>query len=83
MSSENNYRNSFATVLRRQRGALGISQEELAARAGITMRYVSLLETERKQPTLETLFGLSRGLETSFAQFASAIEVEYLKTNEH
>lgn len=74
-------RNSFATVLRRRRGALGISQEELGARAGITMRYVSLLETERKQPTLETLFGISKALEISFAEFAADIDAEYLMQN--
>lgn len=70
-------REAFSTVLRRRRGALGISQEELGARSGITMRYVSLLETSRRQPTLETLHAIAGALEISFAEFAKDIEAEY------
>lgn len=34
---------AFAKILRKQRTAAGLSQEELAHRAGVSMRYVSLL----------------------------------------
>lgn len=69
-------REAFATVLRRKRHALKISQEELAGRAGIAMRFVSLLECNKQQPTLTTLWSLSRALGISFAEFTRDIEIE-------
>ncbi len=50
---------ALASVLRKHRRALNISQEELAHRAGRSMRYVSLLETGKHQPTLDTLRRMS------------------------
>lgn len=69
-----NIREAFATVLRRKRHALGISQEELAGRAGISMRFVSLLECNKRQPTLSILWQLSCAFEVSFADFVREIE---------
>lgn len=69
---------AFGKVLRLKRKALGLSQEELAARSGIAMRYVSLLECNQRQPTISTLYLLSQGLEISLAEFASEIEKETL-----
>lgn len=65
---------AFATALRRRRHALGISQEELAHRADITMRYVSLLETGRRVPTIVVVFALAQGLECSSVDFIADIE---------
>lgn len=67
---------AFGKVLRLKRKALGLSQEELAARSGIAMRYVSLLECNQRQPTISTLYLLSQGLEVSLAEFVSEIEEE-------
>ena len=67
---------AFGKVLRLKRKALGLSQEELAARSGIAMRYVSLLECNQRQPTISTLYRLSQGLEVSLAEFVSEIEEE-------
>jgi transcriptional regulator with XRE-family HTH domain len=69
-----NIREAFATVLRRKRHALGISQEELAGRAGISMRFVSLLECNKRQPTLSILWQLSRAFDTSLSEFTGDIE---------
>lgn len=65
---------SFATVLRQQRQAKGMSQEELAHRAGVSMRYISLLESRHHQPSLSTLRGLCAGLGVSMAEFVGMIE---------
>ncbi len=65
---------TFAQVLRARRKALGLTQEELAHRAGLSMRYVSLLESCRHQPTLATLRGLSRGLDMPMAELVGAVE---------
>lgn len=39
----------------------GLTQEELAARAGLHPTYISLLERDRKSPTLDSLFRICRG----------------------
>lgn len=67
---------AFATVLRRRRLGLGLSQEELAHRAGKSIRYVSLLESRTHQPSLATLKGLADGLGLSLSAFAAEIEDE-------
>jgi len=67
---------AFGKVLRLKRKALGLSQEELAARSGIAMRYVSLLECNQRQPTISTLYLLSQGLGISLTEFVSEIEEE-------
>lgn len=48
--------------LRKSRLAAGLSQEELAFRAGIARNYVSLLELNQKSPTLDTFFLICRAL---------------------
>ena len=67
---------AFANVLRRHRQAAGISQEELAHRAGKSIRYVSLLESRRHQPSLATLKGLCDGLGVPLGRFVTEIEAE-------
>lgn len=59
---------AFSMVLRRRRLACGLSQEELAHRAGVSMRYVSLLEGRRHQPTLATINRLCHGLGLSMSE---------------
>jgi transcriptional regulator with XRE-family HTH domain len=44
----------IGNVLRAKREKLGISQEDLAERAGVDRSYVSILERGLKSPTLET-----------------------------
>ncbi|MBO6792080.1 MAG: helix-turn-helix transcriptional regulator [Dinoroseobacter sp.] len=65
---------SFGTALRKRRNALGWSQEELAHRAGITMRYVSLLETGKRVPTIIVFVALARALGLSGQGFMEDIE---------
>ena len=70
---------AFGTTLRRHRHALGISQEELAHRAGLTMRYISMMETGRRIPTIAAVFALTEGLGVSASEFVAEIEAT-LKT---
>lgn len=67
---------AFANVLRQERQKAGLSQEELAYRAGKSMRYVSLLESRRHQPSLATLKGLCDGMGLKMSDFVVAIEAE-------
>lgn len=58
---------TYARVLRRHRKDMDLSQEELAFRAGLSMRYVSLLESGKHQPSLGTMKALAGALQTSLA----------------
>lgn len=69
-------REAFGKILRTRRLALELSQEELAGRAGIAMRYVSLLEGNKRQPTLTTLYGIASALELTLGEFMTLIENE-------
>jgi transcriptional regulator with XRE-family HTH domain len=62
---------AFGSVLRDCRQKAGISQEELAGRAGVDRTYVSLLERGLRQPTLDSLFRLARGLDVAAATLVS------------
>ena len=62
-------RESFATNLRRLRHASGLSQEELAHRAGLNRNYVGLLERAANSPTLDTIERLAAELAVDPARF--------------
>lgn len=75
---------AFAQVLRTRRHASDLSQEELADRAGVSMRYISLLESRRHQPSLATVQGLCAGLGITMAEFIAEIEAALAaETNKH
>ncbi len=54
---------AFGQVLRKHRLAAGYSQEELAFRAEMHSTTISLYERGERQPTLHTVFVLSRALD--------------------
>jgi len=68
---------AFAQVLRKQRLEAGISQEELAHRAGVSMRYISMLERNINQPSLSVMFQIATSLGISFSDFIQLIEDAY------
>jgi transcriptional regulator with XRE-family HTH domain len=77
MSAENQndpLLNAFSATLRKARTDAGLSQEELAHRAGKSIRYISLLESRKHQPSLATLKSICDGLGLSMADFVSEIE---------
>ncbi|WP_260024137.1 helix-turn-helix domain-containing protein [Ruegeria conchae] len=67
---------ALSIVLRRHRQARKLSQEELAHLAGRSMRYISLLESCRHQPTLDTLQRISGALDLSLSQLVLEMEAE-------
>lgn len=73
-SDKNKLLAAFGKSLRARRHALGLSQEELAHRSGITMRYVSLLETGKRVPTILVFVALARALDLSGQAFMGDIE---------
>jgi len=69
----------FAKALRRLRRARKLSQQELALRAGRSMQYISLLESSKYQPTLETIALLSHALDMSLTELVKEVEEEVRK----
>lgn len=67
---------AFARVLRRHRTARGIAQEELAYSAGISPRYVSLLEGGKHGPSLTTMAKLAARLGTPLSELIREAEAE-------
>ncbi|MBC7736832.1 MAG: helix-turn-helix transcriptional regulator [Candidatus Saccharibacteria bacterium] len=65
---------AFAEVLQRRRRAAGLTQEQLAEKADVSVRFISFLETRRRQPTLTVIAAISRGLGITMAEFAADIE---------
>jgi len=65
---------AFSRVLRKNRLEAGLSHEELAHRADKSIRYISLLESRKHQPSLATLKKLCMGLGVSMTKFVSEIE---------
>jgi transcriptional regulator with XRE-family HTH domain len=60
----------FAGRLRELREAAGLTQEQLAERAGMAWRTVTHLEGGDRKPTWETVLALCRALGTEVGEFA-------------
>ena len=59
---------SFATNLRRRRKELGLSQEQLGARADIQMADISRYESGNRDPRVSTVARLAAALETPIGE---------------
>ena len=53
----------FGESVRRRRKALGLSQEDLAAKSGMHPTYLSGIENGARNPTLKTICALASALE--------------------
>ncbi len=62
----------LARRIRALRGRLGITQEELASRCGISVSFASLLERGERSPSYETLWQIAEALEISLAELFRA-----------
>jgi DNA-binding XRE family transcriptional regulator len=60
--------------LRGAREAAGLTQEQLAFRAGVDRSYVSLLEHDHKSPTLDMLFRLCDALGVKASRLSARAE---------
>ncbi|MBS6397349.1 MAG: helix-turn-helix transcriptional regulator [Clostridiales bacterium] len=50
-------------IIRNKRKELGLSQEELAKKCGVSRQTINAIENNKYDPTLVLAFGLSRELE--------------------
>ncbi len=60
--------------LRKARERAGLTQEDLAFKARIHRTYVSLLERDRKSPTLAVLFRICDALGVSASRLIARVE---------
>ena len=70
------YARAFGAVLRDYRKRAGITQDELAARAGFDRTFPSLLERGLRTPTLTVFCVLAEALSVSPADLMSATAAE-------
>ncbi|MEC1303062.1 helix-turn-helix domain-containing protein [Lysinibacillus capsici] len=68
---------TIGEVLKRVRKSKKISQEELAHRSSLDRTYISMLERNIKQPTITTIFLLSKALELRPSEFVQQLEDEF------
>lgn len=65
---------AFADALREARQAAGLTQEDLADRAGVSVRFISFLETGKRQPSLSALAAVSSGLGIPMSALIFSVE---------
>jgi len=66
----------LGTVLKKRRHDLGLSQEQLAGRAGLHRTYITDLERGSRNPSLDTMQKLARALEVPLSGLFLEIESE-------
>lgn len=66
---------AFGQTLREFRKKEKLSQEKLAQESNLDRTYVSLLERGLRQPSITTVFQLSKALHVSPTQIISAVEL--------
>lgn len=71
----------FGTVLRRYRKLCNLSQEDLALQSNLDRTYISLLETGKRSPTINTLFAICETLNIKPSDLIKEVENEYKKQN--
>jgi transcriptional regulator with XRE-family HTH domain len=64
-------RRTVARNLRRLRQKRGLSQEELADRAGLNRNYVGMIEREENAPTVDALEQPAKALDINAAELLS------------
>lgn len=70
---------AFGEVIRELRQSSKISQEQLAERSKLDRSFISLIECGHKQPSLVTIFQISKAFNLSASKIMSLVE-EKIKT---
>lgn len=72
---------AFGVILKKYRGMVSLSQEELAYQCNLDRTYISLLERGLRRPTLNTIIVISKGLNKKPSEIVQ--EVEQLLNEDH
>lgn len=65
---------AFGKLVRLERRARKISQEELAERAGLHRNAIGLIERAERSPSIESVFAIARGLGLTASQLLAKLE---------
>lgn len=65
---------AFGAVLRELRISRGLTQEKLAFNASLDRTFISLLERGQRQPSLATIFQISKALQLSPSEVIKLVE---------
>lgn len=71
---------AFGQVLRRLRRDAGLTQEQLGWEAELQRQYVSSLELGEKQPSITSVFKLSKALKIKTSKLIALVETELNQT---
>lgn len=66
----------FGTVLRRRREAIGVSQEALAADAGLHRTYMSMLERGVRMPSILVVKKIADAMGTTMGELLTEVDRE-------
>jgi len=61
----------FGNKVRKERNKLGLSQEELASKAGVHRTYIGMIERAEKNITLENIEKVAKALDLKLSDFFS------------
>jgi len=61
----------FGNKVRKERAKLGLSQEKLAAKAGVHRTYIGMIERAEKNITLENIKKVTKALNLKLSDFFS------------
>jgi len=64
----------FGNMVRKHRQGMSMSQEELAAAAGLHRTYIGGIERGERNVSLQNIFRLSRALNTSASELLKGIQ---------
>lgn len=67
---------AFGRTVRRRRREQGISQEELADRAGLHRTFISMIERGVRNPSLDVVYKLADALETTAAALVGEADAQ-------
>lgn len=65
---------NFGKTIKRLRTDMGLSQEELAYRAGVHRTYIGMIERAEKNITLENIYKIANALNVTISFIFSEIE---------
>lgn len=78
--SELIFRQAVAAEVKARRGLIGISQEELAFRAGLHRTFIARLEVASTQPSLSVTFQLAEALLVAPEELVKAVRLRIARS---
>ena len=75
MSPASTPQRSLGLAVAERRGELGLTQEQLALRAGLHQRWISNVETGKRNPSYASIRRLASGLDLAASELIARAEV--------